>query len=191
MPMPAAPPAPARETPPEPQKPAPTPKLEQQKQQLPEVPKIVDAVNPVTLPPKQQQATPPRQPNAPPPAAPTQQIAAAAAAPVRGQPAQGAPTAQQNWEGLVLARLERKKRYPGEAMNAGQEDVVYLHIVIDRSGHVLQSEVVKSKHFRLLDDATRDLIKRAAPLPPLPASMTGDTYAFTVPIDFFIARPRK
>src|SRR5882757_1816 len=123
MPMPAAPPAPAHETPPEPQKPAPTPKLEQQKQQLPEVPKNVDAVDPVTLPPKQQQATPPRQPSAPPPAAPTQQVAAAAAAPVQGQPTQGTPTARQNWEGLVLARLERKKRYPGEAMSAGQEDV--------------------------------------------------------------------
>jgi len=187
MPLPSAPPTPSHDTP-EPEQP-------ETKQQdtprpdplpIPKVPVIPHAADAVTLPARPQPVQPPREPPPPPPPALAQSRQAPAAAPVQGQPVSGAANNMQNWESRVIARLEQKKRYPGAAMRQRQQDVIYVHLVVDRSGRVLESRIVKSQHFRALDDAVMDLIKRATPLPPLPDAIAGSSYGFTVPVDYFI-----
>lgn len=124
--------------------------------------------------------------------------AAQLSAPAPLEPLQAAPVegnivatvqAEQQWEGLVLAALERKKRYPAGAQWRGQEDTVQLKIVIDRAGKVLEAHVLQSKHFRVLDTEAEELARRASPLPAPPDSVPGDTIELVVPIEFFIRRP--
>lgn len=131
------------------------------------------------------QPTPTKTP--PPPAAtPQQSPAKAVAAPTKGTPASATASAMDNWEGQVIAELEAKRRYPAAALRQRLQDVIYMRLTVDRKGKVLESGVVNSKGHVSLDNAAKDLVARASPLPPLPDSTPGSTYTFTVPIDYFL-----
>jgi periplasmic protein TonB len=187
-PAPSSPPAPPNETPPMPPQPTVIPP---KTQDFPDLPKIA-APDAITLPVKP--APPPRlrqQPPPSPPSAPALPPAAVAAAPSVGQPQNGRTTTEQNWEGRVLARLERMKRYPGDAMQQGLEDIIYVRLTLDRQGHVVASTIVKSHGHAVLDNAVLYLVKRASPLPALPASIAGATYTFVVPVDFFLKKSNR
>ncbi len=73
----------------------------------------------------------------------------------RTAPAPPAPQPQSNapdsWEGRMLARLEKFRRYPGAARSARQQGVVYVRFRINRDGHVLSSSLVHSSGFPALD----------------------------------------
>lgn len=94
----------------------------------------------------------------------------------------------KTWESELLAKLERLKRYPSYAQRMKQEDIVYLHFAIDRSGHVLNYNIEASRGFSLLDDEARALIRRAEPLPPPPVDVAGERIEMVVPIEFFVRR---
>lgn len=191
LPMPAAPSAPSHQTPPEPAKPSPEPVPAIERRELPPVPKLPNVKAAVVIPPKV--FTPPQPTTPPPPPTPAQQAAPArtVAAPVQGTPTQGVTNAQQSYDAQIVSRLERKKRFPAEAMRQGLEDVVYVRMVIDRSGRITSSEIARSKHISMLDDAVRDLVRRVNPLPAIPKEIAGNSYTVTVPIDFFINRSRR
>lgn len=106
----------------------------------------------------------------------------------RAKPAVADRAEEDRWEGEVLARLQRKQRYPGEAQRLGQTDVVMIRITIDRTGHLLLAELVKSKGFALLDKEALALAKRAEPYPLPPASVLGDAIQMLVPIDYVLKR---
>ncbi|MCK0532572.1 energy transducer TonB family protein [Sphingobium sp. TomMM35A] len=116
--------------------------------------------------------------------------APAMAAPVKGAAAQGFASAEKRWEAMVVATLDRKKRYPGEAQRRGIEDIVYLHLTIDRSGKVLDASIERSRKNPLLDRATLDLARRASPLPAPPSSEAGDRIDFVVPVEYKVATAR-
>lgn len=186
-PEPAGPVTPPHDTPPEPQ-PRPRPAEQVKKLEIPDLPRMAKAPDSATLPTKAPPPPPERVPPPPPPSAQNPAPRAKAAAPATGQPTNGASNAQQSWEGRVLARLEQKKRYPAEARRDGLEDTVYVRITIDRRGRVLASSIVRSRRYGVLDDAVRDLVRRADPLPALPDSMDVDQYTVTVPVDFYIKK---
>ncbi|HEX4408492.1 MAG TPA: energy transducer TonB [Xanthobacteraceae bacterium] len=94
------------------------------------------------------------------------------------------PYIDTSWESTLTRRLQHFKRYPGGAQSRGEEGVVLLGFVIDRSGHVLEHQIVKSSGFPDLDAEVSSLIKRADPLPAFPPTMTASTLEFTVPIRF-------
>ncbi len=87
----------------------------------------------------------------------TPQHAEAPPAPTATQPAQSAaaavpPTnAVPTWQGLLLGRLERYKRYPDIAQLRHQEGVAYLRFSMDRHGKILSAEINKSSGFDALD----------------------------------------
>ncbi|WP_189338421.1 energy transducer TonB [Sphingobium sp. SCG-1] len=189
LPMPSAPAAPPHQTPPEPEKPKPVEQTKTEKLDLPPMPKVPNVKADVTIPPKETPPTPPKQRAAAPAAAPAAP-AKAAAAPVQGTPIQGIASIEQTYDAQIVARLERRKRYPSAAMQQRMEDIVYLHMVIGRDGHIVSSDIVRSRRFPVLDDAVRELVKRVDPLPKMPKGLPGDTYTVTVPIDFFINRAR-
>jgi protein TonB len=66
------------------------------------------------------------------------------------------------------------------------QGVVQVHILIDRGGHLITSEVARSSGFALLDEEALEILKRAAPLPPLPVAMPGETLHLSIPIRFRI-----
>ena len=107
---------------------------------------------------------------------------AAPPAPAAAAPRNAVPT----WSGLILGRLERFKRYPAGAQFRREQGVVYLRFSMDRRGKVVAASIDKSSGADALDQETLALIRRAEPLPPPPAEMTGDPVELVVPIQFFL-----
>lgn len=93
---------------------------------------------------------------------------------------------QSEWEQAVLARLEKRKRYPAKAQRTGQQDTVYIQVVVDRLGRVMSSRIYRSQRVALLDAAALDLVKKSSPLPPPPATVEGDRVEFIVPVEYLI-----
>jgi protein TonB len=103
------------------------------------------------------------------------------------QPARTKSSSSQvssTWETSLVKRLNQFKRYPGEAQSRGVEGVVLLSFSVDRTGHVLSHQIVRSSGHPELDAEVTSMIERAQPLPAFPASMTGDKLDLTVPIRF-------
>jgi protein TonB len=112
------------------------------------------------------------------------------AAPVEGRNAAPPSNAEQAWEGRLLARLERNKRYPAAAQGAGQQDTVFLRLIIDRKGRLIDATLVKSGGFALLDGETLALARRASPYPAPPDSVEGTRIVRVVPVEFYIKKRR-
>jgi len=86
----------------------------------------------------------------------------------------------------LLGHLNRFKRYPASARMRRQEGVASLRFTMDREGHVLSFEIAKSSGSNALDKETLELIKRAEPLPALPAAFARNTLDLVVPVEFFL-----
>jgi periplasmic protein TonB len=203
-PLPAAPPAPPSEIPPGPKQtlaqppPPPEPAIQQPLPELPPSPAPQIAVPEPPKPkpkPRPVERHPPikRIPNVTPPApattAPPQveaPPASSAAAPAPGASSAPPSNAVPTWQGLLVGRLERFKRYPEEARFRRQQGVVYLHFTMDRYGKVLTASIEKSSGFDALDQEALALIHRAEPLPPPPHEVIGDPVELTVPLQFFL-----
>jgi periplasmic protein TonB len=112
--------------------------------------------------------------------------AALEAAPVAAAPP--APMTVSNavptWQGLMLGRLQRFKRYPDAARLNREEGVAYLTFSMDRAGHVLSAAIARSSGSQALDSETLALVRRAEPLPAPPPEMPGDPVTLTVPVRF-------
>ncbi|EQB14985.1 energy transducer TonB [Sphingobium lactosutens] len=168
------------ETPPKPKE-APKPVEKQEKEPTPS--KVDSIIRPIPLIPTVQTAQ--LQPVATPAPAPSQPVTAApktAPAPPAPQAASNAP---DTWEGRVLARLEKFRRYPGSARSARQQGVVYIRFRLGRDGHVLSSALVRSSGYTVLDQAALETLRRAGPMPKIPADRP-DEVELSVPIEFYM-----
>ena len=87
-----------------------------------------------------------------------------------------------SWQQAVVARLARFQRYPAQAK--GATGTVNLSFSIDRHGHVLNSQIIKSSGSAALDTEALSLLTRAAPLPPPPAAVPYSDLIFILPIRF-------
>jgi periplasmic protein TonB len=114
----------------------------------------------------------------------TASIAAAPPAPPASH--QQASGGSNSWEGKVLARLERFRRYPTAARMRGDEGVAYLRILINREGQVLSAKLERSSGVPALDKAAMEALNRAAPLPRIPPERP-EELELLVPFEFFIA----
>ena len=95
--------------------------------------------------------------------------------------------ARPNWEGLILAHLERFRRYPARARAARQQGTVHVRFRMNRAGMVLSSAVVKKSGSFDLDQAALDTLRRAQPLPAIPADMP-DEVELSVPVEYYLSR---
>ncbi|MEE4450559.1 TonB family protein [Novosphingobium resinovorum] len=92
-----------------------------------------------------------------------------------------------NWEGLILAHLERFRRYPARARAARQQGTAYIRFTMNRAGMVLSSAIVKKSGSFDLDRAALDTLQRAQPLPAIPESRP-DIVELTIPVEFYLQR---
>lgn len=76
-----------------------------------------------------------------------------------------------DWRGVVLQRIEGAKRYPPRARQLGMEGIAEVQFRIAGDGTVEGVTVVKSSGFPLLDHASVETIKRAAPFPAIPGTI--------------------
>jgi protein TonB len=141
-------------------------------------PTVVTAPPPIVTvqpPPRAIQASPPVTTQAPP----------ATPAPVAQK---GAGEGHESFVARLLAQLNRFKQYPPAARKAHIEGVVMLHFVMDASGHVTVADIQKSSGRAVLDNEALALIRRAEPLPALPADYPPRTLDAVVPIEFYLNR---
>lgn len=100
-------------------------------------------------------------------------------------PAQTAASAR-SWQSLLLAHLERRKRYPAEARAQRRQGVSYVRFSLDRQGRVVSAELERSSGHAALDREAIALLGRAQPLPKPPPEVAGDPIVLSVPVEFFI-----
>jgi protein TonB len=127
------------------------------------------------------------EPKPPPPrrtAAPRSERAVAhrAAAPSPG--AGGASIA--SWRDLVIAQLQRAKRYPAAAEARRAHGVAMVSFTLSRGGGVLARSLARSSGSSDLDQEALAMINRAAPFPPFPSSMPQASIHLSVPVNFAV-----
>jgi len=81
------------------------------------------------------------------------------------------------WRGMVMAHLNRRKRYPGGG--GGTSSVAFT---IDRAGRVLSARLIRSSGNAALDREAVSLAQRASPVPPPPANIGKSSITVTVPV---------
>lgn len=126
---------------------------------------------------------------APPPAPDRSPTASPPPAPVPPpQPASPPPAnlAPESWEGRVLARLIRFRRYPPAAHRARIEGVPLVRFTMDRRGRVLDSRLERTSGNALLDREAMSLPQRAQPMPAPPDDRQGRTITLVVPVEFVL-----
>src|SRR5207248_501863 len=169
-------------------------------QEIERVPDLAPAPNPVvTLPaipeppkpaPRKQAKREPAE-TAPVPTAPPRVSAPARrpASPAPGRMVRPSPAAIASWQRLLVAQLERNKRYPPGA--AGEQGTARLAFRIDRRGHLLSSRIAQSSGSAALDQETLALAHRAQPFPAPPPDIGDDQLSFVVPIRYAAASARR
>lgn len=110
------------------------------------------------------------------------------APPARPAPPAAVAASARTWEGMLLAHLERRKRYPTEARAQRREGVAYVRFVMTRDGRVLSVELERSSGHPALDREAVALLRRAQPLPKPPPDVPGDPVSLSVPVEFFMRR---
>ena len=101
--------------------------------------------------------------------------------------AQKASYVDPSWQTNLVEQLQRFKRYPAEAQARFEQGAVLLSLSLDRNGRVLAHSIARSSGHADLDNEVMEMIKRAEPLPPFPASMTEARIDLTVPIQFSLS----
>lgn len=90
------------------------------------------------------------------------------------------------YEQLISLWIQKFKQYPEEAKLGGMQGETMLRIRIDRRGNVRYYALERSTGHALLDRAAVDMIRRANPVPAVPADYPagGDVLEFLIPVNF-------
>lgn len=170
----AAPPVPAQELPPGPVQ---VEREEAKPQPVPAPLTIVPSFSPATPP-----IPPTRQVDPGPPAPATTSPKAIPAPPARQMASESRPS----WEARLLAHLEKFRRYPGNARARREQGVALVRFRMTRQGRLLSATLQHSSGAATLDRAALDTLRRAQPLPAIPADMP-EEMELAVPVEFFLA----
>jgi periplasmic protein TonB len=120
----------------------------------------------------------------------TPQLAAVAPAPSRkpavheraavAPTARATPSAPEGQGGgdrylnLIRDRILSKRDYPAVANPLQLSGVAFFELVLDRAGSLLSLRLVRTSGVGTLDDVGTDMIRRAAPFPPVPEDIAGE-----------------
>ncbi len=86
------------------------------------------------------------------------------------------------WQKELTAHLDKHKRYPTGDTRLNAEIVVSF--TLDRIGHVLSAEVVKSSGSAAFDEAALAMVRRSDPVPQPPPLVADQGLTFTLPVIF-------
>jgi TonB family protein len=116
-----------------------------------------------------------------PPISETAQESPRSTAPTQGT-GDSARRVRMTWQKELNAYLNKHLRYPsGEARRNVEVDVRFS---LDRMGHVLLVEVVKSSGSPAFDEAALAMVRRSDPVPPAPPLVADEGLSFTLPVIF-------
>ena len=103
-----------------------------------------------------------------------------------GQAGGGAPGAKADYLAMLQAWLERHKEYPRRAQRRRQEGTATLFFVMSRDGEVLDYRIEESSGHAALDREVEEMIRRAQPLPAMPADMRQARLEIRIPVRFHL-----
>jgi protein TonB len=166
------------------------PPMVQQEQTPPETPKVeeekpVERIETPPPPPQQHaEVTLPRPPHRPAEKPKPQKppVPETRAPPKIERTGQFSQAASNSYNSLVYGHLQQFKRYPDAAGNAS--GIVNVSFVLNRSGNVVASHIVKSSGNSVLDQEALAILRRASPFPAFPAEKPGSQDSFVGPINF-------
>lgn len=87
---------------------------------------------------------------------------------------------------LLKSWLQGHMHYPHEARLKGQQGTAVVTVVMTRDGRIKSKKLEQSSGFSTLDKEALEMVRRAAPLPPLPPEMTEMQLAVRIPVRFNI-----
>jgi periplasmic protein TonB len=101
-------------------------------------------------------------------------------------PAQGAGEnarrVRATWQKDLIAHLNKHKRYPPNHTN--QDAQIVVGFVLDRTGHVLSTRIVKGSGDTAFDKAALAMLRRSDPVPVPPPLVADEGLRFTLPVIF-------
>jgi periplasmic protein TonB len=124
------------------------------------------------------------------PAAPN--IAQRPIAPAGPATPQAAPQQQPSASDLaayrdrLAAHLKPYQRYPALARARREEGLVLVDVTIRRDGGIVSMTIQQGSGSQSLDDEALATLKRADPLPAMPAEVPGTTMALKFPLRFHL-----
>jgi protein TonB len=86
-----------------------------------------------------------------------------------------------DWGRKITAIFELHKKYPNDKKRAA---TVKVSLVINRRGNVVSVDVAESSGDAAYDEAALSMIRRSDPVPPPPAGLTDDQFAFKLDVKF-------
>ena len=198
---------------PEPAEPSQSSQAVPQPEPVPTLPIYEFSIPPVPEPPpaptsrdfpKPPAAAPPRpalrtQPLPPRPAPLAQQrppaeASASMPAPLPGADPADAMASQGRMRNDYLSRVARQiaqqRVYPAGALSNYQRGRLVARVTVARSGQVVDIRISTSSGWPAIDAAEVETIRKAAPFPPLPSDMPGETVILMLPVNFNYAPGR-
>jgi TonB family protein len=90
------------------------------------------------------------------------------------------------WQKELVSHFDRHKRYPADRSLKSAEIVVGF--VLDRTGHIVSSEIVTGSGDPSFDAAALSMLKRADPVPAPPALIADEGLSFSLPVFFRVKK---
>jgi protein TonB len=116
-----------------------------------------------------------------PPVSESVQEAPRSVAPVQGID-RSAQRVRSTWQKQLVSHLDRHKRYP--TGKAPRNVEIMLSFTLDRIGHVLAVQIVKSSGDTAYDEAALAMVRRSDPVPQPPPIVADEGLTFTLPVVF-------
>ncbi|HXZ50661.1 MAG TPA: energy transducer TonB [Burkholderiales bacterium] len=145
-------------------------------------------------------APPPPAPVAPQPEAAVAEVAPVAPVvqPAAAAVAAPAPIAEQPSEAMlaqyrlaVIEAARRYKRYPRVALDNNWQGRAEVRMAIGTDGTISALSVRASSGHEILDREALDMIRRAKPLTPIPATLRGTAFTVDIPVVFSLETPES
>ncbi len=89
----------------------------------------------------------------------------------------------------VIAAARRYKRYPRVALDNNWNGRAEVHMAIEANGMIASMSIKSSSGHEILDRQALDMIRKAKPLTPIPASLRGRAFAVDIPVIFSLEEP--
>lgn len=116
------------------------------------------------------------------PVAKAEPTSAAPAVPTAGDAADPATVGQ--YRIAVIAAARRYKRYPRIALDNNWEGTAEVRMIIGADGNIVSISLKTKSGFEVLDQQALEMIRRAKPQAPIPASLRGKGFTIDVPVVF-------
>jgi len=93
------------------------------------------------------------------------------------------PVVAPSWQSALGAWLESHKSYPDEARRRGEQGRAIVRFKVDRSGLVLDSQIISGTGSAILDEAVERML-RGARVPAFPPGMDQEQITVTVQLHY-------